>query len=266
MRTLPTGRILATRRMRRQILRQAHCGQHLRLLRRQIGSGERNRLLHRRQRHKLQQMVLDDVTRRADTVVIAGTTRHADILGMRDLHVVDVIVVPDRLIHRVRETKRQNILHRLLTEIMIDTEHAGRVEHLGNHTVEFLGAGQIVAKRLFDDHTTPSTLVGLRQTAIRQLARYLRERARRHRHVERMVASRATIAVELGDGVRQSFERLRIVERALHETNAVGELFPCRLLEWSTAVRLHVLLHEILEVILGPITTGKPRQTEAWRQ
>ena len=29
---------------------------------------------------------------------------------MRDLHVVDVIVVPDRLIHRVRETKRQNIL------------------------------------------------------------------------------------------------------------------------------------------------------------
>ena len=149
---------------------------------------------------------------------------------------------------------------------MIDTEHARWVEHLGNHAVKFLGAGQIVAKRLFDDHTTPSALVGLRQTAIRQLARYLRERARRHRHVERMVASRATIAVELGDGVRQSFERLRIVERALHETNAVGELFPCRLLEWSTAVRLHVFLHEILEVILGPITTGKPRQTEAWRQ
>ena len=81
-----------------------------------------------------------------------------------------------------------------------------------------------------------------------------------------MVASRATIAVKLGNSVRQSFERLRIVERALHETNAVGELLPCRLLEWRTAVRLHILLHKILEVLFGPITTSEPRQTEAWRQ
>ena len=149
---------------------------------------------------------------------------------------------------------------------MIDTEHTRWVEHLGNHAVKFLGAGQIVAKRLFDDHTTPSALVGLRQTAIRQLARYLRERARRHRHVERMVTSRTSIAVKLGNSVRQSFERLRIIERALHETNTVGELLPGRLLEWRAAVRLHVLLHEILEIILGPITTCKTRQTEAWRQ
>ena len=76
----------------------------------------------------------------------------------------------------------------------------------------------------------------------------------------------ATIAVKLVNSVRQSFERLRIVEPAYHETNAVGELLPCRLLEWRTAVRLHILLHKILEVLFGPITTGEPRQTEAWRQ
>ena len=121
-------------------------------------------------------------------------------------------------------------------------------------------------ERFLDDHTTPSALVGLRQTAIGQLSGNLRERARRHRHVERMVASCATITVKLGNSVRQSFERLRIIERALHKTNAVGELRPGRLLEWRAAVRLHVLLHEILEMILGPITTCKTRQTEAWRQ
>ena len=81
-----------------------------------------------------------------------------------------------------------------------------------------------------------------------------------------MVTSRATITVKLGNSVRQSFERLRIIERALHKTNTVGELLPGRLLEWRAAVRLHVLLHEILEMILGPITTCKTRQTEAWRQ
>ena len=211
-------------------------------------------------------MVLDDVTRRADTVVIAGTTRHADILGMRDLHMVDVIIVPDRLIHRVRETKCQYVLHGLLTEIMVDTEHTRWIEHLGDHTIQLLGACQIMPERFLDDHTTPSTFRRFRQTAIGQLSGNLRERARRHRHVERMVASRATIAVKLGNSVRQSFERLRIVERALHETNAVGELLPCRLLEWRTAVRLHILLHKILEVLFGPITTSEPRQTEAWRQ
>ena len=252
--------------MRRQILRQAHCGQHLRLFSRQISGGEGDRLLHGRQCHELQQVVLDDVACGTDAVIVSGTTGHADILGVGNLHMVDVIIVPNRLIHGVRETKRQNILHRLLTEIMIDTEHTRWVEHLGHHTIQLLSAGQIMPERFLDDHTTPSALVGLRQTAIGQLSGNLRERARRHRHVERMVASCATITVKLGNSVRQSFERLRIIERALHKTNAVGELRPGRLLEWRAAVRLHVLLHEILEMILGPITTCKTRQTEAWRQ
>ena len=50
-------------------------------------------------------MVLDDVTGRADPVVVAGPAADADVLGHRDLHVVDVVVVPDRLEHRLAKRK-----------------------------------------------------------------------------------------------------------------------------------------------------------------
>ena len=149
---------------------------------------------------------------------------------------------------------------------MVDAEHARRVEHFGDHAIELLGAGQVMTERLFDDHTTPSTLVAFRQTAVGQLAGDLREGPWRHGHVERMVAARAAIAVKFLDGLRQSFERLRIVEGALHETNAVGKLLPSRFLEWRTAVRLDVLAYEILEMLFGPIAAGEAGQTEAWRQ
>ena len=211
-------------------------------------------------------MVLDDVACGADTVVIASTTSHADVLGHGDLHMVDVIVVPDRLVHGVRETQRQHVLHGLLAKIMVDAEHARRVEHFGDHAIELLGAGQVMTERLFDDHTTPSTLVAFRQTTVGQLTGHLRERARRYGHVERVVAAGTAVAVEFGHGVGQAFERLGVVEGSLHEADAGGELLPGRFLERRAAVRLHVLLDEILEMVLGPVAACEPGQAEARRQ
>ena len=266
VRSLPSGGVLASRGVRGQILGQAHGGEHLGLLGGQIGGGEGDGLLHGGQRHKLQQMVLDDVACGADAVVVSGAPGHADVLGHGDLHMVDVIVVPDRLVHGVRETQRQHVLHGLLAKIMVDAEHARRVEHFGDHAIELLGAGQVMTERLFDDHTTPSALVAFRQTTVGQLTGHLRERARRHRHVERVIAARATVAVKLGDRVGQTLERFRIIERALYETDTGRKLLPSRFLERRTAMRLHVLLDEVLEMVLGPVAACEACQTEAWRQ
>lgn len=43
----------------------------------------------------------------ADAVVIAGAAADADVLGHRDLHVVHIVGVPDRLVHGVGETQGQ---------------------------------------------------------------------------------------------------------------------------------------------------------------
>ena len=68
-------------------------------------------------------MVLDDVAGRADAVVVARPAADADVLGHGDLHVVDVVRVPDRVEQLVGEPQRQDVLHRLLAEVVVDAEH-----------------------------------------------------------------------------------------------------------------------------------------------
>ena len=83
---------------------------------------EGDRLLHRGEREQLQEVVLDDVAGGADAVVVAGPAADADVLGHRDLHVVDVVGVPDRLEHLVGEAQGQQVLDRLLAEVVVDAE------------------------------------------------------------------------------------------------------------------------------------------------
>ena len=105
-------------------------------------------------------MVLDDVTSGADAVIVAGAAADADILGHRDLHVVHVVRIPDRLVHLVRESQRENVLHGFLAEIMVDAEHRAWVENLGHHAVKLAGAFQVMAERLLDDHAAPRAFGG----------------------------------------------------------------------------------------------------------
>jgi hypothetical protein len=50
-------------------------------------------------------MVLHDVAYRADRVVEAAASFDAKALGHRDLHVVDVVAIPDRLEERIGEAE-----------------------------------------------------------------------------------------------------------------------------------------------------------------
>ena len=53
-------------------------------------------------------------------VVVAAAPLHAELLGHRDLHVVDVAPVPDRLEDAVGEAEDQDVLDRLLAEVVVD--------------------------------------------------------------------------------------------------------------------------------------------------
>ena len=39
---------------------------------------------------------------------------------MRNLYMIDVVAIPQRLEHRIGKAKYENVLHRFLAEIMID--------------------------------------------------------------------------------------------------------------------------------------------------
>ncbi len=44
----------------------------------------------------------------------------ADLLVHGDLHVIDMVAIPDRLEHAIGKAQHQDVLHRLLAEIVID--------------------------------------------------------------------------------------------------------------------------------------------------
>ena len=67
-------------------------------------------------------MVLHHVAQRAGLVVELRAALDADVLGDGDLHVLDAAAPPQRLEQRIAEAQRQQVLHRLLAEIVIDAK------------------------------------------------------------------------------------------------------------------------------------------------
>src|SRR5258705_6737241 len=96
-------------------------------------------------------MVLYDIPDGSHFLVELAAALYAEGLGHRDLHALDVVAVPDRLEERVRETKDDEILHRLLAEIMIDAKDRRLVEDGVDDLVEALRGGQVATERLLDD-------------------------------------------------------------------------------------------------------------------
>ena len=67
-------------------------------------------------------------------VVVAGARADADVLGRGDLDVVDVVAVPDRLEHVVREPERHHVLDGLLAQVVVDAEDLALAEDAATTT------------------------------------------------------------------------------------------------------------------------------------
>ena len=82
---------------------------------------QRRRGLHRDERENLEHVILNHVPERAGTVVVAAAAvLHGQRLCDRDLHRLDVVSIPKRLEDRVVESKAEQVLNRLFSEIVID--------------------------------------------------------------------------------------------------------------------------------------------------
>ena len=68
----------------------------------------------------------------------------AELLRHRDLHALDVLAVPDRLQERVGEAEVEQVLDRLLAEVMVDAEDRRLVEVAQQDAVEGLRRGEVV--------------------------------------------------------------------------------------------------------------------------
>ena len=114
-------------------------------------------------------MVGHHVAQRARLVVVAAALFHADGFRHRDLHVIDVAAVPDRLENSVGEAERQDVLDGFLAQVVIDAVDLLFARHPQQLLVQQPGGFEIVAEGLFDDHAPPVLIVFLHQADCRQL-------------------------------------------------------------------------------------------------
>ena len=158
-------------------------------------------------------MVLHHVAHRAGVVVVrAAPAFHAERLGDRDLHVVDVAVVEERLEDRVAEPEAQDVLDGLFPEVVIDAVELGLVEDRGDRGVQRPGALEAGAEGLLDDDARPHRIVASGdETGGRQLPDDDRKEIGRDRQVEEPVAGKAALAVDRLELLLQSGERRRVV-------------------------------------------------------
>jgi hypothetical protein len=76
-------------------------------------------------------------------------------LGHGDLHALHVVPVPDRLEEGVVEPEQQQVLHRLLAEIVVDAEDRRLLEGAVQRLVERARRSKVASERLFDHQPRP---------------------------------------------------------------------------------------------------------------
>ena len=140
-------------------------------------------------------VVLDHVAKRPGLLVVGAAILDADRLGHRELDVVDITPVPDRLEDRVGEPEDQHVLDGFLPEVVVDPVDLGFVERAVGDRVELARRLQVAAERLLDHDARGAGPA--RQTGLSEPANDVGEEAWLRRKVEDAVAGNPAFGFDL---------------------------------------------------------------------
>ena len=266
----PPGRVLSPHHVEGDLVDRQHVDrlQRLDLLVADAAGVERGRWLHEREREHLHDVVLHDVAQRARPLVEAPAVSHPELLGHGDLHVVDVAPVPDGLEDRVREAQGENVLDRLLPEVVVDAVHLLLGEPGVHDRVEVARARPVVPVRLLDDDAHERAF-GRRpvEPVLGEPAHDHGERRGRRGEVVEPVAAGAALPVQLVEHGFELVERLGRRVVAGHVAEAAGERRPHRARLVATSPQLLDRdAHALAEVVVGHLGARHAHDREAGGQ
>ena len=136
--------------------------------------------LHRGQAQELHEMVLHHVPHRPGFVVIGPAAAHAHFFGDRDLHMIDILRIPQRLEQRIAETHRHQVLDGLFAQVVVDAVNLCLVEMRGQRRVERARGLAVTSKGFFNND--PSVLA--RDVEVMQSLGQRPEQAGRDREIK----------------------------------------------------------------------------------
>ncbi len=194
-----------------------HRLEHLRLLGADVLGVEGDRRLHRRHGDQLEQVIGHHVAQRSGLFVEISATFDADAFGHRDLDMIDAVAIPDRLEQSVGETQRHDVLHRFLSQEMIDAVDLVFLEIFEQAGIERLGGILVMAEWLFHDQAAEATVLFGDQARFAQLAGDGAEEPVGHRHIEEHIAAEISFLVDLGQARGQPLIGFVLLEIAVQK-------------------------------------------------
>ena len=172
-------------------------------------------------------MVLEDVPAGPGLLVERAPVLDPDRLGHRDLDMVDVAPVPERLEDPVAEPEDEQVADGLLAEVVVDPVDLRLAEDLADLAVEPDRRVEVPPERLLDDDPAPAAAVDLVvEPDPPELADDLGEGRRLGRQVVEPVAAGAVLLVDLVEPGGERVERGRVGEVALVVDDPLEELRP----------------------------------------
>ena len=123
---------------------------------------------HGRQGEQLQQVVLHHVAQHPGAIIISGAMFHADAFGHCNLHLGDIVAVPQGFKNSIGKPKSQYILHRFFAQIVVNAVDLLLIKDGVYLAVQLAGAGQVMPEWLFDNDAPPAMTAGV-QTGQPQL-------------------------------------------------------------------------------------------------
>ena len=151
-------------------------------------------------------MVLNHVAQRAGAVVITAALFDPERLRRSDLDILHVVAIPDRLEDRVGEAQRDDVLHRLLPEIVVDAVNLVLGKDRFDRLLELSRRLEIGAEGLLDDDARPAVGVFLEAGFFEMLDDLGKDR-RWRREIEEVIACGTELGIVLGEPL---FEREKV--------------------------------------------------------
>src|SRR5229473_4482139 len=171
-------------------------------------------------------MVGNHVTQRSRLIVVTSAFLHSDGFSHRNLYVVDISPVPNRFENSVSETKSQDILNRLLSEIVIDPVNLLLFSNVQELFIQSSCRLQIVTKWLLNDYSPPVLIVLRQQPHFAQALYDGAKKFRCGRQVKKVITMRGVIFVYLLQCIFQLRIYSFVPKISRYVMHAANEPFP----------------------------------------
>ena len=207
---------------------------------------ERTRRFHRDEREELKHVVLNHVSKRAGLFVIPGARADTFFLRDRNLHMVHVFLVEQRLEDAVRKPQDQDVLDGFLSEVVVDPVDLPLVEHRGNRVVDRPGAFQIATDWLLDDQARERALRrAVDEARASELFDRGTEQRRRHRQVVHAISGQPALVLDRVEPRAEPGKAVVLAYRRRNKKQRRREIVPCLRIERPARKSTDSVLREL---------------------